>query len=468
MFFKRLIKTIVMKYFLNPDVLDSTSVWAVFVKRLCFKLILIKSHITNYRNGSYKASDLPAIIGYIPSKARRLINQSPGTITISALGFGEIINSISLVRGIQTISSYPVVILTRQPQLVRQLTQSMGLSVIALPYPYHFCIWRPAISYWLNKLRPVAILCMENMIELRADMLELAKKRHKTSVLLINAHAYKKSAFLWHILEETKDQNKRRFKCVDMAGVVSEEAGKYLLDYGVPDSNIIMVNNLKFDTAGHHLKTEENEKIRQKLGIPRDAQVLICGSLHPGEEVILLNAFRDVISRPGHWGLKNIRLVIAPRELYTLNPIVTSIKNLGFSVALKSDSPGLSKDSSTIIIVDTIGELKNIYSIADVVIVAGSMMDHLIGHNPIEPAILGKPVIVGPYMSSFKDITDKFLQRKAIIQLQNTEELADQIAALLEHQEIRQNMGSLAKAVVEECNGATAKYLDILGRLLPK
>lgn len=454
-----------MKYFLNPDVLDSTSVLAVFVKRLCFKLILIRSHIKNYRDRFYTASDLSAIIGYIPLKTRRIINQSPGTILISALGFGEIINSISLIRGIQTISSYPIVIISRQPQLTRQLTQSMGLSVIALPYPYHFCVWRPFISYWLNTLRPVSILCIENMIELRADMLELAKTKHKTSVLLINAHAYRKSTFLWHILEETKDQNKRRFKCVDRAGAVSDEARKYLLGYGVPDSNIIMVNNLKFDTAKHIIKIEECERIRQQLGISRDAQVLICGSVHPGEEVILLNAFKDVIRRPG---MENIRLIIAPRELYTLNPIITSIKSLGFSIVLKTASPRISQDSSAIIIVDTIGELKTIYSIADVVIVAGSMLDHLIGHNPIEPASLGKPVIVGPYMSSFNDVMDKFLHRKAMIQLQNTEELANQVAALLKHPEIRERMGSLAKAIVEECSGATAKYLDILGRLLPK
>jgi 3-deoxy-D-manno-octulosonic-acid transferase len=301
-----------MKYFLNPDVLDSTSAWAVFVKRLCFKLILIRSHISNYRDRFYTASDLPAIIGYIPLKTRRMINQSPGTILISALGFGEIINSINLIRGIKTLSSYPIVIISRQPQLVRQLTQSMGLSVIALPYPYHFCVWRPFISSWLNTLRPASILCIENMIELRADMFELAKARYKTSVLLINAHAYRKSTFLWHILEETKNQNKRRFKCVDMAGVASDEAKKYLLGYGVPDSNIIMVNNLKFDTAKHIVKTEESERIRQQLGISRDAQVLICGSVHPGEEIILLTAFRDVISRPE---LENIRLIIATREL---------------------------------------------------------------------------------------------------------------------------------------------------------
>ncbi|KQC10969.1 MAG: hypothetical protein APR62_10860 [Smithella sp. SDB] len=468
MFFKRLIKTIVMKYLLNPDVLDSTSVWAVFVKRLCFKLMLIKGHITNYRDGFYQVNDLLAIIGYIPLKTHRLIDQSQGTILISALGFGEIVNSISLIRGIQTLSSYSIVIISRQPQLARQLTLSMGLSVVALPYPYQFCIWRPFISYWLNKLKPVSILCIENMIEIRADMLEMAKARHNTSVLLINAHAYRKSPFLWHILEETKDQNKRRFKCVDIAGVVSEEARKYLLGYGVSDSNIIMVNNLKFDTAKHPVKIEDNEKIRQQLGIPSDAQVLICGSVHPGEEAILLNAFRDVISRPGHLELKNIRLIIAPRELYTLDPIIKSIKSLGFSIALKTASPPISRDSHTIVIVDTIGELKAIYSIADVVIVAGSMLDHLIGHNPIEPAILGKPIIVGHYMSSFKDIMDKFLQRNAIIQLQNTEELADQVAILFEHPEIRERMGSLAKAVVDECSGATEKYLDILGRLLPK
>lgn len=454
-----------MKYLLNPDILNSTSALAVFVKRLCFKLMLIKSYITNYRDGFYQASDVPAIIGYIPLKTRQLITQSPGTIVISALGLGEIVNSTALIREIHTFSSHPIVIITRQPQMARQLIQSLGLSVIVLPYPYHFCIWRPLVSHWLNKLKPVCILCIENMIELRADMLELAKAKHNTSVLLINAHAYRKSPFLWHILEETKDQNKRRFQCVDMAGVVSDDAKKYLLEYGVPDKNIIMVNNLKFDTAKNHAKSEDIERIRQQLGIPRDVQVLICGSVHPGEEVILLKAFKDVISRPG---LENVRLIIAPRELYTLDPIIKSIKSLGFSTVLKTASPEISQDSSIIIIIDTVGELKAIYDIADVVIVAGSMMDHLIGHNPIEPAILGKPVIVGPYMSSFKDIMDKFLDKKAIIQLQNTEELADQITILLKHQESRERMGFFAKTVVEKCSGATAKYMDILGRLLQK
>lgn len=455
-----------MKYFLTPDVLNSSSVWAVFVKRLIFKLALIRRHIIDFKEGFYNVSDLLSITGYIPLKKRRMINQSPGTIVISALGLGEIINSINLIKRIKTISSYSIVIISRKPQLVLRLTQSIGLSVIALPYPYHFCVWRPFISYWLNKLRPVCILCIENMMELRAEMLELAKKKHNTAVLLINAHAYRKSPFLWHILEETKDQNKRRFQCLDIAGVVSEEAGKYLHGYGVSKSNIIMVNNIKFDTAKHSVRIQDSEQIRQQLGITGNAQVLICGSVHPGEEVILLKAFRDVIGRSGHRGLKNIRLIIAPIELYTLNPIITSIKSLGFSIALKTVSPIISQDSSTIVIVDTFGELKAIYSIADVVIVAGSMLDHLIGHNPIEPAFLGKPVIVGPYMSSFKDIMDKFLQRNAMIQLQNTEELADRIAFLLEHPGIREHMGYLAKAVVEECSGATEKYLDIIGNLL--
>lgn len=454
-----------MKYFLTPNVLNSSSAWALFVKRLFFKLTLIRRHIIDFKEGFYSVSDLPAIIGYIPWKTKQIINQSPGTILISALGFGEIINSINLIKEIKTTFSYPIVIISRKPKWVRQFANSMGLSVIALPYPYHFFIWRPFISYWLKVLRPVCILCIENMIELRAEMLELAKAKYKTSVLLINAHTYNKSTFLWHILEETKDQNKRRFKCVDMAGVVSNKAREYLLRYGVFDNNILIVNNLKFDTAKYHVKIEGKDKMRQQLGISSDALVLICGSLHQGEEAIILNAFRKIISNPK---LENIRLIIAPIELHNINTLITSIKSFGFSIALRTEFPPLSRDSSKIVILDTIGELKTMYSIADLVIVAGSMLEHLLGHNPIEPASLGKPVIVGPYMSSFSDVVEKFLNRKAMIQLHDTNELADQIVTLLKHPEIGKRMGFLAKAVVEECRGATEKYLQMLDRFLPK
>jgi len=346
--------------------------------------------------------------------------------------------------------------------MVRRLYQSKGLTVIALPYP--FFAGRRIISDWINKLRPSLILCVENMIQLRADMLELARARHNTSVLLVNAHAYRKSNVLWDVLEDTNHENERKFRCLDIAGVVSDEARKYLIGYGVSESSIIMINNLKFDTANLIVQQEEREMLRRQLGISGNEQVLICGSVHLGEEIILLNAFKNIIDRPE---LKNIKLIIAPREFYDINKIIASIKNLGFSVALKTVCSEEPKNSSTIIIVDTLGELKILYSIADVVIVAGSMLADLLGHNPIEPAILGKPVIVGPYTPSFNDVMDKFLNRKAIIKLQNTEDLADQVVYLFEHPEIRENLGSLAKAIIEECGGATAKYLDIIGRLLP-
>ena len=448
---------------MHPDLRNSTSSLVTFVKKFFYNLYLFKNHIRNYQYRYYAKSDLPAIIGYVPSKTRNMIAQSPGTIVISALGFGEILISVDLIKKIKSLYSCPIVILSRQPQVVRQMHQSRGSSVTALPYP--FFAGRPMISHWLGKLRPSLILCIESMVELRADMLELAKERYKTSVLLVNAHAFRPSTFILHVLEDTKGENKRRFRCLDMAGVVSDEAGKYLLGNGVSDGSIVMVNNLKFDVAEQIAQTEETAMLRRQLGISGDSRVLICGSVHLGEEIIILKAFQDLIGRPG---MENIRLIIAPRELYDIGRMVASIKSLGFSVTLRTACSSGPHDGSAVIIVDTLGELKTLYSIADVVVVAGSMLSDLFGHNPIEPAILGKPVIVGPYTPSFKDVMDKFLDRDAIIKLQHTEDLAERIAFLFEHPEIRERMGSHAKTIVEECRGATAKYLDMIGGLLPR
>jgi len=459
---KRLIKTLLLKYLLNHDLQNPTSAFIIFARRFCYSLILLKIHVRNYRYGFYRTYDLPAIFGYVPLKMRKLISRSPGTIIIPALTYGEILTSFNLIREIKRLYPHPVVFLSRQPQVVRQIHQSGGSSYMALPYPFFF--GRSIVSYWLNKFRPALVLCIENMVELRADMLELAKERYGTSVLLVNAHAFRPSTFWLEMLEEADCENKRKFRCLDMAGVVSDEAGKYLLGKGLSDSNIIRVDNLKFD-AVKQIAQREGEMLRRQLGIPGDAPVLICGSVHLGEEIILLKAFQDLIRRPG---LENIRLIIAPRESYDLKKMIESIKSLGFPVMLKTACSGAPHRSSTILIVDTLGELKTLYSVADVVIVAGSMLTDSLGHNPIEPAILGKAIIVGPYTPSFNDVMNKFLKRGAIIRLQKTEDLADQAAVLFDNPEIRKRMGFHAKTVVEECRGATARYLDMIDGLLPR
>lgn len=450
-----------MKYLLNPDAGRASSGWSLFARRAFFKLILIRSHITAFRSGLYTAVDLPAIFGHLPAGTRRAFGRPGGTILLSALGFGEIINSIELIRGLQRLSSLPIVVLSREPERVRRLTRQAGLSVTALPYPYHFCLWRPLISRWLAALKPVVLLCMENMIELRADMIELARARYKTSVVLINAHAEQESTFLWHVLENIPDQNRRRFQCVDMAGVVSEETRRYLRKHGVPDSRMITVNNLKFDTATRTMQPEEQNTLRRQIGLPENAKILLAGSIHPGEEAVMIRAFQDVIRRPG---LDDLRLILVPRELYTVDEIMASVARLGFSPVRRTACAKGLTDSTTILIVDTIGELKALYGVADVVILAGSLLNHLVGHNPIEPASLGKPVIAGPYMSSFKDVMDKFLCRNAIIQIADAEELAGQLVFLFENPAIRERMGALAKTVVEENGGAIAAYINVLSR----
>ncbi|MCE5195212.1 MAG: hypothetical protein LLF28_07190 [Nitrospiraceae bacterium] len=421
------------------------------------KLQPIRNLIFYYKNDLYETGDLPAIFGYISLKTRRLIGRHEKTILISALGLGEILNSINLIREIKVISSYQIVVITRNPRDVRRITQSARLAVIVLPYL--FWEWRPIILYWLSKLKPSLILCFETMEQLSSKILELAKTSYNATIVLANYHYTEQYSLQGNVIQE----DKHRLKYLNLAGAVSDEARDYLLSCGIPSNSIFITNNLKFDSSKHNVDIEERERIRQQLGISSEEQVLIFGSVHIGEEAILLSAFKEIIKRPG---LDKIRLIIAPRYLSYIDKITSSIKDFDLSTVRKTDLNKMLQQNSPVIILDTLGELKKIYSIADVVVIAGSMLPHLQGQNPIEPASMGKPVITGPYMESFKDIMTKFLNHKAIIQINTTEDLAGEITFLFEHAEIRERLGAAAKAVIKECSGATTKYIDRLGRML--
>ena len=163
----------------------------------------------------------------------------------------------------------------------------------------------------------------------------------------------------------------------------------------------------------------------------------------------------------------NARLLLAVREITRAPSVKFTIKRLGYSV-LRRSKMGTEEDdgkSAQIVILDTIGELGRLYSLADVVFVGGSFVK-VGGHNILEPAAHGKPVIVGPYMFNFQEIFELLTDRGVCVMTPNESDFANELMNLLDHPETMKKMGEAALEVVHENQGATERNIDAFAKLV--
>jgi 3-deoxy-D-manno-octulosonic-acid transferase len=187
----------------------------------------------------------------------------------------------------------------------------------------------------------------------------------------------------------------------------------------------------------------------------------IAGSTHPGEEEIILQAFRNLQQK-----FKDVRLIIAPRHIERAKTITQLTKTFQLNPVLFSQKRDGMLASGDVLIIDTIGHLRFLYKWASVVFVGKSLIGKG-GQNIIEPALYAKPVIIGPHMQNFKKITEIFLQAKAVIQIQNKNELEKVVYDILSSPARGQALGLAAYNVVLQHQGATSKTLQKILSLLP-
>jgi 3-deoxy-D-manno-octulosonic-acid transferase len=189
--------------------------------------------------------------------------------------------------------------------------------------------------------------------------------------------------------------------------------------------------------------------------------VVIAGSTMKGEEAAVLRAFARIKeTQPGALA------ILAPRQPERFGEVERLARDAGFVVVRRSELPIDAEPRADVVVLDTIGELAQIYQLATAVFVGGSLADHG-GHNILEPAMFGKPIVFGPHMQNFKEIADAFRQQDAAVQVPSERELADTLVALVTDPVRRASLGAAARALVEANRGAKTKTLAVIGELLP-
>lgn len=227
---------------------------------------------------------------------------------------------------------------------------------------------------------------------------------------------------------------------------------EYIIKLGADPQRVFVTGNTKFDQTYTNVSQKEKDKLIQQLGLKGRCPIIVAGSTHKGEEELLFSAFNKIQEQFEH-----AVLILAPREIRRWQEVALCATSYNLSAICRTDSEKI-EDKHSLVILDTIGELGKIYSIGDIVYVGGSLVPKG-GHNILEPAIHGKPILVGQYMFNFKDSYTLFSNRGACQTVYDGTDLTKKLLAILASSEMQKAMSEEALAIMNENHGATDETL---------
>jgi 3-deoxy-D-manno-octulosonic-acid transferase len=325
-------------------------------------------------------------------------------------------------------------------------------KVTLIRYPLDFS---GAITRVLDGVRPALVVLME--LEVWPNFLRHCERRG-IPVVLVNGR-----------LTESSYRNYRRGKPLvapmfrRLAAVCAQDEtyARWFKDLGTPPGRVRVTGTMKFDTAPSAAGVAGAEDVARAVGLrPGSERIWVCGSTGPGEEALVLGAYATLRSR-----FADLRLVLVPRHPERFDEVADLVSRANHGLTRRS-APGTRHPSgSAVILGDTTGELTRFYALADVVFVGRTLVDlgpRQRGSNMIEPAALGKPVVVGPFTQNFADAMRHFRAADADRVVEDGPSLGRAIAGILAAPAESAAMGRRAEEVVRRQQGATARNVEVI------
>lgn len=381
----------------------------------------------------------------------------PGDVTclkkpvwIHAVSVGEAAVAAELASGIKRRHPARAVVVSTTTRTGNDMIKKKGKGAVdaVIYYPFDLGV---VVSRVVKSIDPALYVMVET--ELWPNLLnELALR--EIPVVLANGRISDSS---FRNYNRIKFVTRNILRCITAACVQTDADAEKIKALGADADRIFVCGNMKFDAVLFQEKVPEFSK--EQLGFGKDDAVIVAGSTHFPEEKIIQDAFvelRGIFS--------DLKLVIAPRhterkEAIRIYAERNSLKTAFFSdISSRSEGPAVRPD---VVIVDTIGHLKDLYGLATIVFVGGSMTRKG-GQNPIEAAMWTKAVVFGPDMSNFREVSRIFLEGEAAVKVQNARELLEAFKDLIEDRSKREKMASGAFRVIKENSGAVTKTLEIL------
>lgn len=371
---------------------------------------------------------------------------------VHALSVGEVKSAVPLVNALGIKEPSPDIYFTASTKTGVETAQRLFLKkgreqvnqVAYFPYDLGFSIHRI-----FKKINPDMIILVET--DLWPNFLyEMGK--NKVPVVLINARLSERSlnGYL-----KIKFFSRKFFSFLTRILVQSDLDKKRFMQLGLKEDKIAVTGNIKFDQPFEKMDTDSVNRMKLELSIDPDSRIVLAGSTHTGEESVLLAWYAAIQnSNP------DIVLIIAPRNPERSRELDQAFKLENRSSILLSEiHPQMS--APDVIFVDKMGLLSKLYAICDIAFVGGSLVKKG-GHNPLEPAVYAKPVLVGSDMSDFLQISERMKESGGLIMAAEERDLAARLNHLLDDEKGRKQMGEDNFKVFNSHSGAVNKIISIV------
>ena len=410
-----------------------------------------------YRRGNWRAGFAQRFARYDPSLKQALTNRH--VIWLHAVSVGEVNLCTQIIRALEPrVPNLKIVVSTTTTTGMAELRRRLPTHVSKIYYPVDR---QKFVNRALATINPQAVVLVE--AEIWPNFI-WRLKRLGIPLFLANARlsdrscrGYKRFGFLFRPL----------FASFAGVGVQNEADAARLREVGCRPEAIQVLGNLKFDAARlDEQRTLDVPALLRQLGVPPDAPILLGGSTHDGEEIILAETARRLRAQ-----FPKLFLILVPRHFERCREVSRQLRERGVKLFCRTEISANTKFAEgeiECLLVNTTGELRFFYELATVVFV-GKSLTAIGGQNPIEPGALGKAMVFGPNMQNFADVTRSFVARNAAAQVRDPAALEDAVRGLLADKNRRAELGRNALEVVAENLGAVDRTVEmILERLKPR
>lgn len=384
-------------------------------------------------------------------KERMAWGYRPGTLNnsiwVHAVSVGETLAAVPMIE--RLLADYP-----DTPLLVTTTTPTGSERVKALfgdRVTHVYCPWElpTALNRFLRAFDPKTVIVLET--ELWPNLCA-AVKRHGAKLMLMNGRLSEKSYRGYSKLPRLVRPMMARFDALAVQTPVERE--RYIA-LGAWPERVHAIGSVKFDMSLDDTVRQAAGDLRAAIG---ERPVWIAASTHPGEDEPVLAAHKALLG-----AAPQTLLVLVPRHPERFDSVAQLVRQQGLGLARRSKQEAIAADTQ-VYLADTMGELLMLFGVADVAFVGGSLVP-VGGHNLLEPAGWGKPVLSGPHLHNFTAISDLLDEAGALTLVDNADALAIALQGLFRHQERCQTQGQAAAAVVEANRGALEKGLGLVGKL---
>lgn len=429
-----------------------TLLYAVYLTITGLLFLIIFPYFLIYTLVTGRCADhLLERLGGISQKARKSISGRP-RIWIHAVSLGEVKVAKPIIHVLKRdLPGCALIVSTTTAHGRKSARATFGpdIPVIYAPVDVRFCVHRA-----LRTIRPDVMVFLETEIW-PAWLYEARRMGIRTA--LINGRISIRSIDGYLRLRPFMKQVLRH---IDAFSMILHQDARRIMAIGAPPGRVLVNGNAKYDGLAAQKDAQTAPDMRRLLNLRPKDRVLVAGSTRQGEEEILLKAYKDVLKR-----FSDTLLMIAPRHVERAVGICDQVRRYNLTCRLRTqihiqDAPR----TEQVVVMDTFGELFNLYSVATVVFCGASLVP-LGGQNPLEPAAWGKAVLYGPSMEDFLDATEILRAADAAVCVSDARELSRTVIRLLSDPEALTAMGAHARDAVHKHQGAAAQQANVIQTL---